>query len=106
MRNIALGYVLFLFFRLQRSTDVITADGHARSSVPLKLPLEGAEVAKVLVTFTRIEIYVDATQRWITVVDYGGAGRQFDLVTLQGGNTAELGAFDLEPAPIARFACR
>jgi Domain of unknown function (DUF4382) len=60
-------------------------------------PIGDADVTRVLVTFTHIDVYADATQSWITVVDYGSAGRQFDLLTLQGGITDELGAFDLAP---------
>jgi len=66
-------------------------------------PVDDVEVTRVLVTFTHIDVYADATQSWITVVDYGSAGRQFDLLTLQGGLTEELGAFDLEPGSYSQI---
>lgn len=59
-------------------------------------PLDDAEVTRVWVTFTTIEVY-SQTAGWMTVVDYGAAGRTFDLLALQNGTTEELGAFQLAP---------
>lgn len=60
-------------------------------------PINDVDVKRVLVTFTHIDVYSAERQQWLTVVDYGSPGRQFDLLTLQHGRTEELGAFDLEP---------
>lgn len=60
-------------------------------------PLEEPEVTKVLVTFTRVDVYSEAKGEWTGVIDYGPSGRTFDLLTLRDGNTEELGAFQLPP---------
>ncbi len=60
-------------------------------------PINDVEIKRVLVTFTHVDVYSAERQQWLTVVDYGEVGRQFDLLTLQNGRTEELGAFDLEP---------
>src|SRR4051812_12559846 len=60
-------------------------------------PLGDAEVMRVLVTFTRVDVYSEVTGAWEQVIDYGPSGRTFDLLTLRDGNTEELGAFQLPP---------
>jgi hypothetical protein len=60
-------------------------------------PLDDAGVTRVLVTFTRVDVYSEATGAWEQVIDYGPSGRTFDLLTLRGGITEELGAFHLPP---------
>jgi hypothetical protein len=60
-------------------------------------PIDDAEVTKVLVTFTHVEVYSAAIGDWLTVVDYGSQGRTLDLLMLQNGRTEELGAFQLDP---------
>ena len=60
-------------------------------------PIDDASVTGVLVTFTHIEVFSEDRQEWLTVVEYGSEGREFDLLTLQNGTTEELGAFNLDP---------
>jgi hypothetical protein len=59
-------------------------------------PLADAEVTRVWVTFTTIEVHSETTG-WMTVVDYGAVGRTFNLLALRNGTTEELGAFELAP---------
>ncbi|MES0488980.1 MAG: DUF4382 domain-containing protein [Leptospirales bacterium] len=59
-------------------------------------PIANQDVTAVNVNINKIEIYSE-TAGWINVIDYGDAGRNFDLLTLQNGTTAELGYFNLEP---------
>lgn len=55
-------------------------------------PVSGRDVAQVNVQIMRIEVQQAG---WNTVIDFGANGRMFDLLQLQNGNTAELGAFYL-----------
>ncbi|HEY8206408.1 MAG TPA: DUF4382 domain-containing protein, partial [Myxococcaceae bacterium] len=60
-------------------------------------PLDEPGVTRVLVTFTSVEVYSEEDGAWRPVVDYGATGRTFDLLTLTGGKTEEMGAFNLPP---------
>ena len=66
-------------------------------------PINNQEVIGVHVTFEAIEVHSE-TAGWMTVADYAeSGGRAFDLLTLQNGTTAELGAFDLEPGTYSQM---
>lgn len=60
-------------------------------------PIQNKNVLEVNVNINHIEVYSQTAAAWQTVVDYGSNGRVFDLLTLQNGNTAELGSMSLEP---------
>ncbi|MDH5720751.1 MAG: DUF4382 domain-containing protein [Spirochaetia bacterium] len=57
-------------------------------------PLDNAEVKKVHVTFSHVDVYSEEFG-WMTVIDYGAEGMTFDLLTLQNGKTAPMGNFSL-----------
>jgi len=60
-------------------------------------PLQGNEVSKVLINIKNITVS-KADGQWLTVVDFDPEGGMvFDLLTLQNGTTASLGAFFLAP---------
>ncbi len=59
-------------------------------------PLKGEEVLSVIVRVRSVEVH-PADGEWITLLDYGSEGKAYDLLTLQNGKTAELGAFNLDP---------
>ncbi|MES0491256.1 MAG: FG-GAP-like repeat-containing protein [Leptospirales bacterium] len=59
-------------------------------------PIQNKDVTSVMVNFRSIEVN-SATEGWMTVVDFGDAGKTFDLLQLQNGVTAALGSFSLDP---------
>ncbi|MES0491977.1 MAG: FG-GAP-like repeat-containing protein [Leptospirales bacterium] len=101
-------YKLFLFFYIM---GIISCTGTASIKVsPLfgekgglgavtllltDFPLNNADVTQVNVNFSKIEIHSEI-RGWETVVDYGEAGKTFDLLKLQNGVTDELGSFSLQ----------
>lgn len=59
-------------------------------------PIQNKNVTAVMVNFRSIEVN-SADAGWITLADFGDAGKTFDLLKLQNGVTSPLGSFSLEP---------
>ena len=58
-------------------------------------PIKDQNITSVVVNFRSIE--VNSVSGWQTLIDFGEEGQLYDLLKLQNGVTAELGAFSLEP---------
>lgn len=73
--------------------------GPTKANIQLRLTdkkIEGFEVVRVSVRFSRIELK-EKGEDWTTIVDFGPSGKEFDLMKLTDGNTADLAVFALDP---------
>lgn len=59
-------------------------------------PIKDKNITSVMVNFRSIEVN-SAADGWMTVVDFGDAGKTFDLLQLQNGVTSPLGSISLDP---------